>query len=362
MVMFMSIYIHIPFCNSICTYCDFCKIFYDKKYIYNYLDNLDKEIRSRYNGEGVNTIYIGGGTPSSLDCDELNYLFDIISIFNKSDNTEFTMECNVDSIDEDKLIIMRNNGVNRISIGVESFDDATVTLLGRRHNKKDVFEKIGLVKRYFDNINIDLIYAAYDDINILKDDIDCFLRLDIPHISTYSLIIEDNTMLKIKDFKGIDEDLDYEMYSYIENVLEDNGYVHYEISNYARTGYESKHNLVYWNNLEYYGFGLSSVSYIGNKRIVNTKNLNKYLDGTYIDSIDTEDRNVQMENEVMLGLRLFRGINICDFNNKYGINIFEVFYLDSLISEGYLVIDNGYLKINKKYMYISNEIIVRMFK
>jgi coproporphyrinogen III oxidase-like Fe-S oxidoreductase len=117
-----------------------------------------------------------------------------------------------------------------------------------------VFEKIGLVKKYFDNINIDLIYAAYDDINILKSDIDCFLELDIPHISTYSLIIEDNTVLKINGTKNIDEDLDYEMYNYIQDTLEKNGYIHYEISNYARSGYQSKHNLGYWNNYEYYRY------------------------------------------------------------------------------------------------------------
>ena len=168
-------------------------------------------------------------------------------------------------------------------------------------------------KMDIDNINIDLIYAAYDDINILKSDIDCFLELDIPHISTYSLIIEDNTVLKINNTKNIDEDLDYGMYNYIQDTLEKNGYIHYEISNYARSGYQSKHNLGYWNNYEYYGFGLSSVSYIGNKRISNTKNLSKYLSGSYLDYTQEEDKDIQMENEVMLGLRKFDGINLDEF-------------------------------------------------
>lgn len=362
MVMFMSIYIHIPFCNSICSYCDFCKVYYNKKYIYDYLDNLKKEISNRYKGEKVNTIFIGGGTPSSLDIDELRYLFDIIGVFDKDIYCEFTMECNIDSISEEKLIIMKKYGINRVSVGVESFDDDVIKFLGRNHDKKMVFEKIGLVKKYFDNINIDLIYAAYDDINILKSDIDCFLELDIPHISTYSLIIEDNTVLKINGTKNIDEDLDYEMYNYIQDTLEKNGYIHYEISNYARSGYQSKHNLGYWNNYEYYGFGLSSVSYIGNKRISNTKNLSKYLSGSYLDYIQEEDKDIQMENEVMLGLRKFDGINLDEFKEKFNVLLEDVYDIDDLVRDGYLIKENNYLKINKKYMYISNEVIVRMFK
>ena len=296
----MSIYIHIPFCNSICTYCDFCKIFYDKKYINDYLNNLEQEIKVRYKSEIVNTIFIGGGTPSSLDDEELIRLMNIIEIFKLNDNYEFTVECNIESITENKLKIMKKYGVNRISIGVESFDNSIIILLGRNHTKKDVYNKMKIVKRYFSNINIDLIYAAYDDINILKSDIDCFLKLDIPHISTYSLIIEDNTMLKINGMKNIDEDIDYEMYKYIEDTLEKNDYIHYEISNYAKNGYQSKHNLVYWNNEEYYGFGLSSTSYINNERITNTKNLRKYLNGEYLDTSVYEDKDIRMENEIML--------------------------------------------------------------
>ena len=358
----MSIYIHIPFCNSICTYCDFCKIFYNKKYINDYLNNLEQEIKVRYKSEIVNTIFIGGGTPSSLDDEELIRLMNIIEIFKLNDNYEFTVECNIESITENKLKIMKKYGVNRISIGVESFDNSIIKLLGRNHTKKDVYNKMGIVKRYFSNINIDLIYAAYDDINILKSDIDCFLKLDIPHISTYSLIIEDNTMLKINGMKNIDEDIDYEMYKYIEDALEKNDYIHYEISNYAKNGYQSKHNLVYWNNEEYYGFGLSSTSYINNERITNTKNLRKYLNGEYLDTSVYEDKDIRMENEIMLGLRKFDGINLDRFKDKFNVSLEDIYNIDNLISEGYLVKEDNYIKINKKYMYISNEIIVRILE
>lgn len=358
----MSIYIHIPFCNSICTYCDFCKIFYNKKYINDYLNNLEQEIKVRYKSEIVNTIFIGGGTPSSLDDNELIRLMNIIKIFNLSDNYEFTVECNIESITENKLKIMKKYGVNRISIGVESFDNSIIKLLGRNHTKKDVYNKMGIVKRYFSNINIDLIYAAYDDINILKSDIDCFLKLDIPHISTYSLIIEDNTMLKINGMKNIDEDIDYEMYKYIEDTLEKNNYIHYEISNYAKNGYQSKHNLVYWNNEEYYGFGLSSTSYINNERITNTKNLRKYLNGKYIGTSISEDKEIKMENEIMLGLRKLDGIDLDRFKEKFNVSLEDIYNIDNLVRNGYLIRDNNCIKIDKKYMYISNEIIVRILE
>lgn len=358
----MSVYIHIPFCNYICSYCDFCKIIYDKRYIKRYLDSLRSEIVSRYRGEEVKTIYIGGGTPSSLDTQELIMLLDIISLFNLSSDYEFTIEGNIESINEDKLIIMKKYGVNRISVGIQSFDSDIIKLLGRRHTKEEVFDKINLIKRYIDNINVDIIYGAYSNISILKRDISYVLELNVNHISAYSLIIEDNTLLKVNGFSYIDEDTDFEMYKYINDTLVSNGYIHYEISNYAKRGYESRHNLVYWNNDYYYGFGLSSSSYIDNVRIVNTKNLSKYLNGEYIATSLIEDINVRMENEVMLGLRKFKGINLDVFRSKYKRDLMDVFNTDDLIRDGYLVIEDNYLRISSEYMYISNEIIVRMFE
>lgn len=361
LVIEMSIYIHIPFCKSICTYCDFCKIYYDKKYIYKYLDSLKNEIESRYKGEVVSSIYIGGGTPTSLDNEELRKLLEIVMVFNRCDDIEFTIEGNIESITESKLKIMREYGVNRISIGVQSFNEGIIKILGRCHTRDGVFEKINLVKKYFDNINIDVIYAVTDDISIVKSDIDCFLKLGIPHISTYSLIIEDNTILKIKGYGSISEDLDYEMYNYIEKALEENGYIHYEVSNYAKKGYESRHNLVYWNNDYYYGFGLGSTGFVGNRRRVNTRNLTKYLDGNYLDKEVYEDKKTRMENEVILGLRKLGGINLDIFRYKYGCDLESVFDIDGLVREGYLKYNGNYLKIDKKYIYISNSILLKIF-
>lgn len=357
----MSIYIHIPFCGTICTYCDFCKILYNKKYIDSYLNNLENEILERYRGEKVKSIFIGGGTPTSLDINELTRLLEITKKFNTLDNIEFTIESNIESITDDKLKIMKQYGVNRISIGVQSFNDNIIKILGRNHTKDDIYNKIKLVKRYFDNINIDLIYAVTDDINIVKDDVQDFLKLNIPHISVYSLIIEDKTILKINNYCNIEEDVDYDMYKYIETTLESNGYKHYEVSNYAKEGYESKHNLVYWNNDEYYGFGLSSTSYINYNRRVNTRNLSKYLKGYYLEDIIYEETDVRMENEVMLGLRKIDGIDLNDFKKKYNKVLEDVYDISSLLEEGYLVKEGNKLRIKKEYIYISNEILIKIF-
>lgn len=357
----MSIYIHIPFCTTICTYCDFCKIYYHKKYIDNYLSSLKKEIEARYKHEKVKTIYIGGGTPTSLTEEELTKLLEITKIFDTEDDIEFTIESNIESITEEKLKIMKKYGVNRLSIGVQSFNEDIIKVLGRMHTKEEIFAKIKIVKKYFDNINIDLIYAVTSDINIVKEDINTFLKLDIPHVSAYSLIIEDKTILKINNYQSIDEDTDYQMYKYIEETLENSGYIHYEISNYAKEGYESKHNLTYWNNEEYYGFGLSSTSYLGNIRRTNTRNITKYLNSDYLDEEIYEDKETRMENEIMLGLRKIDGLNLDTFKRKYHIELEEAYDISSLLEDGYLIKENNNLKINKEYIYISNEILLKIF-
>ena len=197
----IGIYIHIPFCKRICHYCDFCKILYNQKYVSIYLDNLEKEIKERYKGERIKTIYIGGGTPSSLDALELDRLLSILTIFNLEDDYEYTIECNIESIDIDKINLFKSYGINRISFGVESFNKDIQNILGRSHDEDMIFDNIYLTKKYFDNINIDLIYGVNDNIDIVKEDINKFLELDIPHISCYSLILEEHTKLYIDKHK-----------------------------------------------------------------------------------------------------------------------------------------------------------------
>ena len=354
----MYIYIHIPFCSSICSYCDFPKLLYDKKYTRKYLDTIKEEILSRYKDEEVVSIYIGGGTPTSLDLEELEYLLKLTSIFRKAKYIEFTIESNIESLSKDKIKLLKQYGVNRISLGVQSFNDSTLKELNRHHTKDSTIKLVKELKEYFDNISIDYIYGIYNDIEEVKDDINTFLKLDIPHISCYSLIIENNTIFGINKREYIDENIEEEMYNYIKDTLKSNGYNHYEISNYSKDNYESKHNLNYWNNGEYYGFGLGSVSYLNNNRITNTKNLTKYLNKDYIDSIEYETKEIDISNTFMLGFRKTKGINVLDFKNKYNIDIMDIEPVTRLLNEGKLVLKDNHLYINPKYLYLSNEIII----
>jgi len=353
-----SAYIHIPFCNSICSYCDFCKLYYNEKWVEPYLKSLELEIGTNYKGDVLETIYIGGGTPSSLNIDELNYLFKILKKFKTSSNLEFTFECNIEDINLDKIKLLKKNGVNRLSIGVQTFNERHIKLLNRHHTKDEVFKKIKLLKENgFSNINIDLIYAIPGQtLEELEQDLNCFLELDIPHISTYSLILEENTKLYIENYENISEELDCEMYNLINKKL--TNYHHYEISNFSESGYESKHNLTYWNNNYYYGFGLNACGYDGKFRYTNTKNINKYIKGTWLQEKEKISFNEKIENAFILGFRKIDGINIEEFSKKYNLNITNIDEIKKLISEEKLVNDGENIKINRDYIYTSNDILI----
>ncbi len=357
-----SAYIHIPFCKSICSYCDFCKMNYQKEWIEVYLDVLKEEIEEKYADEYLDTIYIGGGTPSCLSKEELNKLFDIIKIFNLNEEYEFTFECNVNDITEELLDILKESKVNRLSIGVESFNNNNLKLIERKHTFEDALTKINLVKNYgFNNINVDLIYALPEEtLSTVKKDINQLLKLDIPHISAYSLIIEEHTKLKIKGVKEIDEDLDAKMYEYIVKKLTNNNYNHYEISNFAKKGYESRHNLTYWNNEYYYGFGLGAHGYVHGVRYENTRSFHDYLNGNYILEENILSKQQIMENELMLGLRKTKGINLNEFFNKYDINLQDVFDIRPLLKTKDLIYKNGNIFVNPSKLYVMNEILLKL--
>ena len=350
-----SMYIHIPFCKSICSYCDFCKFFYNSELVDKYIDALIKEIKDRYRNEKLDTIYIGGGTPTSLTINQLDKLLSFIdSNILVSKDLEYTIECNVMDIDKEKLELLKKYNINRLSIGVESFDKNILSFLERNYSDEDIINRIELAKKYFTNINIDLIYAVPgEDLNILKNDLDNFIKLDIPHISCYSLIIEDHTKLGIKDTEYIDEDLDYDMYKLIETSLEKNGYTHYEISNYSKDGYESKHNMCYWKNHRYYGFGLGASGYIDNIRYTNTKNINKYLNGNYVDIEEEVTKEIDASNYAILGLRTKYGVDKKEFNDKIGTSFEEYFDTSDLSS------DNNSFYIDKEKWYIENSILTK---
>lgn len=359
-----AVYIHIPFCEKICSYCDFCKVLYNKELVDKYLNSLEEEIKNNYFGEVISTIYIGGGTPSSLSVSQLEKLFRIVSIFKKSEDLEFTIEANFENTSTEKIDLFKKYGINRISFGLESTNKKHLDFLNREFDRNKVISIINYAKEVgINNINIDLIYALENQtIEELKEDLNFITSLDIKHISTYSLIIEKNTLLSVLGTRNISEDLDFKMYRFICEFLKEKDFIHYEISNFCKEGYFSRHNTVYWKNLEYYGFGLGASSYIGNRRITNTRSFNRYFSKEYISNIEEVSNKDLREYEIMLGLRLAKGIDKKKFRNRFGKRIEEWYNYDELIDKGFIIDDGNNLFIPEEKFYVSNEIIVKFIE
>lgn len=351
--MITSAYIHIPFCNSLCHYCDFCKIKYDEKKVDEYLDVLEKEIKKNYKGEVLKTIYIGGGTPSSLSLNQLEKLFEIIDLFERK-NAEITFEINCESIDLKKLKFLKKK-VNRLSFGVQTFDDELLRYLGRNHSSEMAIEKIKEAFLIgFDNISVDLIYGIKNQTTQgLKKDLDIIKDLRIPHVSTYSLMLKKGTNF-FESENYIEEDLEFEMYNLVCSELSE--YSHYEISNFGKKNYFSKHNLVYWNNEQYYGFGMGASGYVGDVRYKNSENFIDYVNGLRDEEVLSLNEVIQ--NEFILGLRKTEGISLEKFEKKFNFSFLKLDFIKELIEEGKLIFENDHLKIPDKYLYISNDILV----
>lgn len=359
--MIKSCYIHIPFCDTICTYCDFCKFYYNKDWCKKYFKSLKKEILKFYKNEELETLYIGGGTPSCLSLEELEELFSILDIFSLKKDYEFTFECNIENLTKEKLEFLFNHKVNRLSIGVQTFDPELLLKLNRHHSKKEVFEKISLAKQIgFKNINIDLIYGLPSQtLKQVDYDLDCFLKLDIPHISLYSLIIEPHTKFYID---GVEEngDFDFDCYQNLMKKLKSNYYEHYEISNFCKKGYASRHNLTYWKNEEYYGFGIGASGYIKNIRYTNTRSFNEYLKENFRLEEETMNKDLEIQNSLMLGLRLINGIDLKEFECRFHHSLDEYSIIKKLLQEKKLERYKGHIRIPLKLIYIQNSILVEL--
>lgn len=358
-----TMYVHIPFCNRICSYCDFCKILYDKRVVDSYLNALEKEL-TIYNGEVLDTLYIGGGTPSSLSNEELEKLFRILNVVKLSSNYEFTFEANLESLTKEKINLLQKYGVNRVSIGVETTKERYLKVLNRSLDKDDLRMKINYLKAVgITNINLDLIYALENQtLQDIEDDIQFFLSLDVSHISTYSLILEEHTLLYINGVREIDSELDLKMYNLICQKLKDNGYEHYEVSNFCKPSYQSRHNMTYWKNEKYYGIGLGSSGYLENRRYTNTCSLKDYLNGKFVLEIQELDEWTNIENEMMLGLRTKDGVDRKFFFKKYHKKIEDIFDIEDLINNGVLEFNRKSLRVNEKYFYVLNSVLVRIYQ
>lgn len=356
-----AVYIHIPFCQNICSYCDFCKIYYQEKIVDKYLSMLEMEIKNKYQNDIITTLYIGGGTPSCLSDKELRKLFRIIKIFKLSSSCEITFEANVESLDLSKIKLLKENGVNRISLGMETINSKLQKIINRKTSKTEIINCINNLRNNdIYNINLDLMYALPSEtVTDLLEDLTFLLSLDVPHISTYSLILEDHTKLKIEGYKQIDSDLDYYMYNIITNTLKSKSYIHYEVSNFSKSNYQSKHNLKYWNNCEYYGFGAGASGYINNIRYDNTRSITKYLNGKTV--MDEELLTIKdiINYEVILNLRTNEGIIKENFKNKFNISLDKLFKYKTLVKDGFLVENYKQVFVNEKYIYVLNEIILK---
>lgn len=323
--MVKSVYIHIPFCKTKCKYCSFvsfCSLEKIKLYVYALL----KEIAEFYQGEELATLYFGGGTPSLV---EPSFLKKIISQFNLSKECEVTLELNPDDATEEYLTNIKNLGVNRLSIGSQTFDDSILKLIGRRHSAADIHSTVKMAQKVgFDNISVDLIYGLPNQtLRGLKTDIDKFLALNIQHISTYGLKIEENSAWgKFPPENLPDDDAQADMYELVNNTLEARNYKRYEVSNFAMAGYESKHNLNYWDNQEYYGFGVAAHGYVDGVRYCNTSDFDKYIQNpTKRELGHVVTLREKLQEEIFLGLRKTSGIDVWRIKELYGVD-FDVEY------------------------------------
>ena len=337
-----ALYIHIPFCESICDYCDFTKLQYFHSFVEKYLIALKKELNESVDNKDLETIYIGGGTPTSLSEEHFETLLKMVKPYSK-DVEEYTIEANPESLTLSKIKMMKKYGVNRVSIGVESTDDMILKSINRKHTFNDVKKAVqSLRKNGIGNINLDLIIGLPNvSYKMLEKDIKYILSLNPNHISCYSLTVHEHTVFYINKIEEPDEEFAYQAYKTINNLLEKSGYIHYEVSNWAIPGYESKHNLTYWRNQRYYGVGLGASGYIGNTRYKNTTNFENYV--SFKNEIEQETVNPkdEKEYEIMLRLRTKYGINIKEFASKYKEDLYQSHkqIIDEYIKNGYLTFD-----------------------
>lgn len=367
----ISIYIHIPFCIRKCNYCDFISFSDMNDKIPKYVKSIKAELelyKEKLHDYTIRTIFIGGGTPSSIDgryiYDILDYLYGNLTI---SKYPEVTIEVNPGTLDREKVRIYKETGINRVSMGVQSFNDNILKYIGRIHKVEDVYESYSLLRKEgFENINMDLIFGLPNQtLNDVLFSIREAVNLGVEHISHYSLIIEEGTnfyeLYKAGKLNLPDEDEERIMYHRATEYLIESGFNHYEISNYALPGFECKHNLVYWDLLPYLGIGLGSHSYMGNKRFYNTSNIDNYIEKINKKELPIEgeeliDRQTAMEEFCILGIRKIKGIDKKEFKRRFNVEIEDIYddVIKKHVGDGLLIDDGDYIRLTKRGLDLSN--------
>lgn len=373
--MVRGVYIHIPFCHQICNYCDFNKVFFKNQPVDQYLDALKKEMeltvdRHSESFQNIETIFIGGGTPTALSTEQLTHLFQAIQTTIPTNQIkEFTVEANPDELTTDKLQVLFEYGVNRLSLGVQSFNEQLLQQLGRTHSNNHVFQTIEDAKTIgFRNISIDLMYGLPNQtMEDWKETLKIALDLQLPHYSCYSLIVEPKTIFYIQYAKGKlslpTEDLEAEMYDYLMNEMEKNSLNQYEISNFSKIGYHSIHNKIYWDNDEYAGFGAGAHGYMNGIRYSNIGPIKKYIHAVKEQSLPIFHQhevslNEKCEEFMYLGLRKNEGVKYADFEKRYGISMKQIYadVIQKLVNEQLLLEDEEGIKLSRRGRFVGNDV------
>ncbi|WP_297713526.1 radical SAM family heme chaperone HemW [Clostridium sp.] len=366
----ISLYIHIPFCKQRCFYCDFPTFAGKERFREEYIDALIKEIKEKCSDYLIKTIFIGGGTPSYLEENELEKLLMAVSKLNLLDKLEYSMECNPGTVNENKLKIMKKYGINRISFGLQSCNDNLLKKIGRIHTFEEFLENYNLARKVgFDNINVDLMYGLPNlTIQDWKNTLENICELKPEHISAYSLIIEEGTAFyKLYEKDKLElpsEDDERIMDKITKDILKANGYHQYEISNFALDGKECEHNKVYWSLDEYIGVGSASSSYMDGYRFTNTSNINDYIEkisnnvSVVIDKYENSIED-EMEEFVFMGLRMVYGIDLLNFEKKFGVDINSIYkeIIEKNIKGGLLVVKENKMFLTAKGMELSNSVM-----
>lgn len=364
-----SLYIHIPFCKNKCFYCDFPSYSCMENSIEEYLNALEKEAKLRAK-DTYDTIFIGGGTPTYLNEKQIEKLGNIISDINIAKDYEFTMEANPGTLTKEKLSMMKDIGVNRLSMGLQSTNNELLKSIGRIHKYEEFLKNYNDARDVgFDNINADLMFGLPGQlVEDHKKSLESMINLGLDHISAYSLIIEEGTsffdLYNNDKLKLPDEDAEREMYRITLEELKKAGYHQYEISNFSKENKECRHNIVYWTLNDYIGIGSSSASYCGHKRIKNVNNVDKYIElmnnnDNAIEEIIKNSTNDDMEEFVFMGLRMIKGISLDEFYKRYNKNIEEVYgdVIKKYLNMNLLNISNGNMFLTKKGIEVSNYIM-----
>ena len=357
-----SLYIHIPFCNKICSYCSFSKMLYFPKIARKYICNLIVDLKKvKQNFNKFKTIYIGGGTPSSLSISLLENLLKYTSNLLLK-NGEFTFEANLDSLTEEKLKILKKYGVNRLSIGIETSSNKYLSLMNREYDF-DINKKMELVKKYFTNFNLDLIYGLPNETLLeVKKDLEFILNFKPKHISIYALEVNPNSKFYIDGIKEEKDEILRKQYDFVVNFLKKNGYNRYEVSNFALKGYKSKHNINYRKDNEYVAIGTSSSGFIDNIRYVNSSSISDYIKGKRNKKTEIITKTSDKTYYILTNLRLEEGFKLSDYKRKFN----EDFYLkkkeviDDFIKHNVLIMDKDRIRVATDYIYVLDSIVVKL--